>query len=303
MAWFKKAQYTLLRAPQTRDRIPDGLWAKCAKCGGIVLTRDFAENLGVCPKCNHHTRIPAKDRIRQIMDPGTFVETNAGMTSADPLKFVDVRPYPEQIARYQKKTGLREAVVTGHGKIKGLDVSVGFMDPNFIMGSMGSVVGEKVSRAFEYSMEHGVPAVMFCATGGARMQEGLLSLMQMAKTSAVVGRLHQAEIPYMSVLTDPTGAGVAASFAMLGDLIISEPGAEIYFTGSRVIEQTIREVLPKGFQRAEFMVQHGFIDMIVQRRELRDTLADLLAMLTHHQVARESDAPEAVAVANSRRSK
>jgi acetyl-CoA carboxylase carboxyl transferase subunit beta len=152
-------------------------------------------------------------------------------------------------------------------------------------------------------MEHGVPAVMFCATGGARMQEGLLSLMQMAKTSAVVGRLHQAEIPYMSVLTDPTGAGVAASFAMLGDLIISEPGAEIYFTGSRVIEQTIREVLPKGFQRAEFMVQHGFIDMIVQRRELRDTLADLLAMLTHHQAARESDVPEAVAVANSRRSK
>lgn len=279
MAWFKKPQYTLLRTPEMRDRIPDGLWTKCSKCGAIVLTQDFQKNLQICPKCGHHHRIAARERIQQIMDPDSFVETHANMTSADPLKFKDLRAYPEQIARYQKRTGLREAILTGYGKICGIDVSAGFMDPNFIMGSMGSVVGEKVARVFEYSLAHRIPAVMFCATGGARMQEGLFSLMQMAKTSAVVGKLHAEGIPYISVLTDPTGAGVAASFAMLGDLIIAEPGAEVYFTGARVIEQTIRQALPKGFQRAEFMLEHGLIDMIVPRPQLKEKLADLLALL------------------------
>jgi acetyl-CoA carboxylase carboxyl transferase subunit beta len=225
------------------------------------------------------------------MDPDSFVETDAGMTSGDPLKFKDIRTYPEQIARYRAKTGLREAVVTGHGKIHGIEVSIGFMDPNFIMGSVGSVVGEKVARVFDYSIEHKAPAVMFCATGGMRMQEGLISLMQMAKTSGAVGRLHDAGVPYIPVLTDPTGAGVAASFGMLGDLIIAEPGAEIYFTGSRVIEKTIRQALPKGFQRSEFMLQHGLIDMIVTRRDMKNTLADTLSMLSRQRVTKVSPAP------------
>lgn len=283
MAWFKKRQYTLMKAPQVRDRIPDGLCTKCPKCDAIVLTRDFQDNMGVCPKCQYHTRVSARDRIQQVVDAGTFVETNATMKSADPLKFKDLRTYPEQIARYQKKTGLLEGVISGYGQIHGLDVSLAFMDPNFIMGSMGSVVGEKVSRCFDYALEHKIPAIVFCVSGGARMHEGLISLMQMAKTSGVVGRLHEAGIPYIPVLTDPTGAGVAASFASLGDVIIAEPEAMVYFAGPRVIETTIRQPLPKGFQRAEFMIKHGLIDMIVPRSELKSTLADVIGMLTRQK--------------------
>lgn len=283
MAWFKKEQYTLLRPPQARDRIPDGLCTKCQKCGIIMLTRDYVENLNVCPKCGYHARLSARERIEMIVDAGTFVETHAGMTSADPLKFVDIRPYPEQIKRYQKKTGLTEAVVTGHGDIHGIRTSMAFMDANFIMASVGSVVGEKISLTFQLSLDEKIPCVIFCAAGGQRMQEGILSLMQMAKTSAMVSKMHEAGLPYISFMTDPTGAGVAASFASLGDLVLAEPGALIYFAGPRVIEQTIRQVLPKGFQRSEFAQEHGFVDMIVERPFIKGTLGSLLAMMTHHE--------------------
>jgi len=281
MAWFKRQQYASLASPDSADRVPSGLCSKCLKCGVVLLTRDLDENLQVCPKCGNHMRVSAPERIKQIVDAGTFTETHADMASADPLKFKDIRTYPEQIKRYQDRTGLPEAIMTGYGRIHGLDVSLGFMDARFIAASMGSVVGEKVARTFEYSLEHHVPSVIFCAAGGARMQEGILSLMQMAKTSGLVAKLREAGIPYIPVLTDPTGAGVAASFASLGDVIVAEPDAMVYFAGPRVIEQTIRQVLPRGFQRAEFVQEHGFIDMIVPRSEIRETLARLLAMLTH----------------------
>ncbi|MBN1868727.1 acetyl-CoA carboxylase carboxyltransferase subunit beta [Candidatus Sumerlaeota bacterium] len=294
MAWFKKQQFTALRATTPRDRVPDGLCAKCAHCGSIVLSRDMEENLLVCPKCGRHQRMNAAQRIEQLVDPGTFVETHATLASKDPLKFKDVRSYPEQIRRYQKRSGLVEAVITGRGKISGIDTSLGFMDSNFIMASMGSVVGEKVTRVFESAIENRIPAVVVCAAGGARMQEGILSLMQMAKTSSLVAKMREAGIPYVPVLTDPCGAGVAASFASLGDVIIAEPEALIYFAGPRVIEQTIRQVLPKGFQRSEFVQEHGFIDVIVQRADLKSTLANILAILTHQEVAPAPSASEAV---------
>lgn len=281
MTWFQKPQYTVLKAPSAEDRVPSGLCSKCPRCGVIQMTRDLEKNLHVCPKCQYHEKIGAWERIAQVVDKDTFTETCGTMTTGDPLEFRDLRSYPEQIARYQKRSGLREAIVSGTGKIRGLDLSLGFMDAQFIAASMGSVVGEKVARIFEYSLEHRVPAVIFCAAGGARMQEGILSLMQMAKTSGLVSRMREARLAYIPVLTDPTGAGVAASFSSLGDVIVSEPGAMVYFAGPRVIEQTIRQVLPRGFQRAEFVQEHGFIDMIVPRHELRNTLASILAMLTN----------------------
>lgn len=281
MAWFRKQKYATLQTPTPTDRVPTGLCSKCPKCGVILLTRDFQENLSVCPKCEYHGRMPALDRIAQFVDEGTFVEMDMELKTGDPLGFKDVRTYPAQIARYQKKTGLPEAIITGYGKLHGMDAAMGFMDSRFIAASMGSVVGEKVTRLFEYSLQNRVPAIIFCAAGGARMQEGILSLMQMAKTSSLVAKLRAASIPYIPVLTDPTGAGVAASFSSLGDLIVAEPGAMVYFAGPRVIEQTIRQVLPRGFQRAEFVMEHGFIDMIVNRHEMRKTIGSAIAMLTN----------------------
>jgi acetyl-CoA carboxylase carboxyl transferase subunit beta len=288
MAWFVKRKFTTLHSPDPRDRVPRGLCTKCLSCGEILFTKDVEANLNVCPECDYHAKMSADIRIETTVDEGTFVETNTELKTVDPLKFKDLRTYPEQIERYQKRTGMDEAIITGHGKMHGLDISLGFMDARFIAASMGSVVGEKVTRVFEYALENKVPAVIFCAAGGARMQEGILSLMQMAKTSSIVSKLHQAGIPYIPVLTDPTGAGVAASFSSLGDLIVAEPGAMVYFAGPRVIEQTIRQVLPRGFQRAEFVQEHGFIDMIVHRHEMKDTLARLLAMLTNQT----ADIPE-----------
>ncbi|HUT24284.1 MAG TPA: acetyl-CoA carboxylase, carboxyltransferase subunit beta [Sumerlaeia bacterium] len=280
MAWFRKQRFTLLRAQQARDRIPEGMWTKCAQCQAAVLTRQMEENLNVCPKCGHHGRLSAWQRIDQILDPGSFVETHANMQSGDPLGFVDTKRYPDRLAEDQEKTGLREAVVTGYGAIEGISVSVAAMDFGFRGASMGSVVGEKIVRCFEYSLENRVPAVVFCTSGGARMQEGILSLMQMAKTSSLVARLREAAIPYISVLGDPSTAGMMASFGSLGDLVIAEPGALVGFAGPRVIEQTIRQVLPKGFQRSEFVKEHGFIDIIAKRQEMRDTLARVLGLLT-----------------------
>jgi acetyl-CoA carboxylase carboxyl transferase subunit beta len=285
MAWFKKQQFTLLPTPGAANRVPDGLCTKCSKCGVIQLTRDFVENLRVCPQCNHHEKVPVFERIEQVVDAGTFLETNASMTSADPLHFKDSKAYPDRIAQSQKQTGCKDAVITGVGKIGGLETSLAFMNFAFIGGSMGSVVGEKVSRCLEYSIEHHISAVAFCTSGGARMQEGILSLMQMAKTSALVGKMHETGLPYISVLTDPTTAGVMASFASLGDLVIAEPVALVGFAGPRVIEQTIRQVLPKGFQRSEFVQEHGFVDLIVTRKELKDTLARVLAMLMRRDAA------------------
>jgi acetyl-CoA carboxylase carboxyl transferase subunit beta len=269
-------------------RVPDGLCVKCPKCGAIHLTRNYIDNLRVCSHCKFHDKVPLFERVEQIVDPESFVETDADMISGDPLGFVDSKPYPNRIAQYQKQSGFKDAVVTGHGAIKGLSVSLAFMNFGFIGGSMGSVVGEKVTRSFELALERKIPAVAFCTSGGARMQEGILSLMQMAKTSALVGMLQRAGVPYITVLTDPTTAGVMASFASLGDLIIAEPDALIGFAGPRVIEQTIRQVLPKGFQRSEFVQDHGFVDMIVPRKNLRNTLADVLAMLTHQQIREEA---------------
>ncbi|NQU42909.1 acetyl-CoA carboxylase carboxyltransferase subunit beta [bacterium] len=281
MAWFRKAQYRMLPTPSVESRVPDGLCAKCPRCGVIHLTRDYHENLRVCSKCQHHDKLTVQERMKQTLDPKTFVETNADLAPADPLHFVDIIPYSERILKYQRQTGMKDAVVTGHGEIKGVEVSLAFMNFAFVAASMGSVVGEKITRAFEYSLEHRIPTVVFCTSGGARMQEGILSLMQMAKTSALVGCLKDAKLPYINVLTDPTTAGVMASFASLGDLTIAEPSALIGFAGPRVIEQTIRQVLPKGFQRSEFVQDHGFVDMIVPRKKMRDTLGSVLAMLTH----------------------
>jgi acetyl-CoA carboxylase carboxyl transferase subunit beta len=283
MSWFARQKYSTIKAPIPQDRVPVGLCTKCPKCGVIMLTRDLERNLQVCLKCDYHLKMTAMDRIVCTVDEGTFVETHGNLKTADPLNFHDIRSYPEQIARYQQRTGLTEAIVTGYGKIYGIEASLGFMDAQFIAASMGSVVGEKVSRVFEHSLETRKPAVIFCAAGGARMQEGILSLMQMAKTSGMVAKMREARIPYVPVLTDPTGAGVAASFSSLGDLIIAEPGAMVYFAGPRVIEQTIRQVLPRGFQRAEFVQEHGFIDLIVHRGQMKATLASVLAILTHQK--------------------
>lgn len=281
MSWFKKKQFTLLTSSGGVARVPDGLCTKCAKCGAILLTREFAENMRVCSKCGHHDRVPVMERIAQIVDEGSFQETDADMISGDPLGFVDSKKYPDRISQYQQKSGFKDAVITGGGQLCGMDASFAFMNFGFIGGSMGSVVGEKIARSYEMALEKKIPAITFCTSGGARMQEGILSLMQMAKTSAVLSRLRDAGVPYICVLTDPTTAGVMASFAQLGDLIIAEPGALVGFAGPRVIEQTIRQVLPKGFQRSEFVQQHGFIDVITHRHELRETLAKAVSMLTH----------------------
>jgi len=257
----------------TQPVIPNGLWLKCGGCGGTVYKKDLAANLKVCPDCGYHYRLNAWERIEMIMDTGTFKETNAGLGSVNPLDF---KGYEAKVQTGREKTGLREAVLTGYGKIHGHNTVVAVMDSNFMMGSMGSVVGEKITRAFELATSRQLPLIIFTASGGARMQEGMFSLMQMAKTSAAAAR-HDAEGGlYITVLTDPTTGGVTASFAMLGDIILAEPGALIGFAGKRVAEQTIRQKLPEGFQTAEFLLERGFIDKIVPRESLKLTLSRLL---------------------------
>jgi acetyl-CoA carboxylase carboxyl transferase subunit beta len=260
-------------------RIPEGMWIKCDACLEIIYKPEVERNLNVCPKCVYHFRIPAMERIGAVTDEGTFAEFAEDLESVDPLNFTDTKKYVDRIKEARKKTGRREAVITGRGKINGIDVVLAVLDFEFQGGSMGSVVGEKVALAAELALESGVPLIVFSASGGARMQEGTLSLMQMAKTSAALARLSDARLPFISVLTDPTTGGVAASFAMLGDVIISEPGALIGFAGPRVIEQTINQKLPEGFQRAEFLLEHGMLDMIVERSRLKATLTQLLRYL------------------------
>jgi acetyl-CoA carboxylase carboxyl transferase subunit beta len=261
-------------------RIPEGLWIKCTLCRQIVYRKEVEKAGKVCPKCNYHFPITVEERIEQLTDPGTFEEFAGDLEPVDPLHFVDSQKYSDRIKSAQKKTGLTEAVRVGDCLISGRSAVLGVFSFDFMGGSMGSVVGEKVVRAVERSIERRVPLVIVTSSGGARMQEGIFSLMQMARTSAAVGRLHEAGIPYVSVLSDPTFGGVTASFAMLGDVIIAEPRSLIGFAGPRVIEQTIKQQLPEGFQRAEFLLAHGFLDMIVERGRLKETIALLMCLFS-----------------------
>jgi acetyl-CoA carboxylase carboxyl transferase subunit beta len=265
---------------EKKTKIPEGMWIKCNACLEIIYKPEVERNLNVCPKCNYHFRIPAMERIRAVTDEGTFQEFGEDLESVDMLSFTDTKKYTDRLKEAKKKTGRKEAVITGAAKINGIDIVLAVLDFEFLGGSMGCVVGEKVAAAAEAAKELSRPLIIFSASGGARMQEGTLSLMQMAKTSAALARLSDARIPFLSVLTDPTTGGVAASFAMLGDIIISEPGALIGFAGPRVIEQTIKQKLPEGFQRAEFLLEHGMIDIIVERTRLKPTLTQVLRFLT-----------------------
>ncbi len=279
MAIFGKPKYTVVKVAKKRE-MPSGLWVKCEDCGEIIYNKQLEENLKVCPKCNYHFTLGAQDRIRTLLDGGSFVEYDANMISEDPLSFVGVKNYKDKIKEDQNATGLKEAAITGEGEIKGKKIAFGVTDSRFIMGSMGSVVGEKISRLFERATKAGLPVIVISGSGGgARMYEGMLSLMQMAKTSAAVARHKESGNAFISVLTNPTMAGVMASFASLGDTIVAEPKALIGFTGPRVIEQTIHQKLPKGFQRSEFLLEHGLIDIVVNRKNLKDTLSQLLEYL------------------------
>lgn len=267
-----------------KREIPDGLWAKCEACGQLIYTKVFLENYKVCPKCNYYHTLGSMERIEQLIDPKTFVEMDGSMTSKDPLEFKGVKGYVEKLNEDQKATGLKEAAVTGEAKMGGHPLILCVTDSRFIMGSMGSVVGEKITRATEYAIDKRLPLIIISGSGGgARMYEGCLSLMQMAKTSSAIARLHDAGLLFISVLTNPTMAGVLASFASLGDILIAEPSALIGFTGPRVIKQTIRQELPPGFQSSEFLLEHGLIDMIVQRKNLRTTIISLLGMLAYNE--------------------
>lgn len=270
---FRKPKYVTVHADTGRKDIPEGLWLKCPTCNEILYSKELEKTLKTCGKCGYHFRIGAWERINFTVDEGSFAELDEGLTAANPLGFKD---YPDKVAQAQEKTNLKEAIVTGIAAIDSKQVIIAVMDANFIMGSMGSVVGEKVTRAVEKAVELKIPLIIFATSGGARMQEGIIALMQMAKTCSALTRLDEAGLLYISVLTDPTTGGVTASFASVGDIVLAEPGALIGFTGARVMEQTIRQKLPEGFQSAEFLLNHGFIDKVVSRMQLRKTLAALL---------------------------
>jgi len=277
MAWFKRSKKPKpVAAARPRSQVPEGLWVKCDGCREIIYSKELLKNLKICPKCGYHFRISAPERIELLLDEDDPPELFAGVSPTDPLKFRDSKPYKTRLKHYQELTGTREAVRVVEGQIESSPVIMAVMEYRFMGGSMGSVVGEKITRAAEEALRRQVGLVVVSASGGARMQEGALSLMQMAKISAALARLREARLPYFSILTDPTTGGVTASFAMLGDLNIAEPGALIGFAGPRVIEQTIGESLPDGFQRSEFLLQHGFLDMVVPRTELKHTLANCL---------------------------
>ena len=282
MSWLKKLMPASIRTETGVDRkrsVPEGLWEKCERCGAVLYRPELEENLEVCPKCNFHMPIRARARLAALLDEGMGREIGAALGPTDVLKFKDQKKYSDRIKAAQKSTGERDALIAMEGKLKGHDLVAAAFDFAYMGGSMGSVVGERFTLAAERALELRCPFVNFSASGGARMQESLFSLMQMAKTSAALGRLRAAGLPYISVLTHPTTGGVSASFAMLGDLNLAEPEALIGFAGQRVIEQTVREKLPEGFQRSEFLLEHGAIDQICDRREMRDRLAELLAML------------------------
>jgi len=280
VSWFRKRSSRPERSDTRKVMVPEGLWIKCNNCGGIVYSKEIERNLKVCPKCDYHFRITARERIDLLVDPGTFEEFDALIQSEDPLGFRDSQKYRDRIKAAVKKTGLKEAVVSGVCTLDGVKVILVVFDFFFLGGSMASVVGEKVTRGIERAVEEGCGLVVIPSSGGARMQEGVLSLMQMAKTSAALARMRRERLPFISVLTDPTTGGVTASFAMLGDVNLAEPRALIGFAGPRVIEQTIRQELPEGFQRSEFLLEHGMIDKIVSRKELKNTIVTLLRAFT-----------------------
>jgi acetyl-CoA carboxylase carboxyl transferase subunit beta len=280
MAWFRKERKPMaVRRGRSASPIPEGLWTKCEGCKEAIYSRELEKNLQVCPKCGYHFRIDSVARIRLLLEEEEPRELFASLQPADPLGFVDSKRYRDRLKVYQGQVGVKDAVVVVEGRLEGQAVVLAAMEYRFMGGSMGSVVGEKIARAAELATDRRVPLVVVSASGGARMQEGILSLLQMAKISAALARQRAARLPYLSVLTDPTTGGVTASFAMLGDLNIAEPGALIGFAGPRVIQQTIRQELPEGFQRSEFLVEHGFLDIVVPRHELKATLARCLAHL------------------------
>ncbi len=278
MAWYKRTQDDDEVAGEKRS-VPVGVFTKCPGCRETLLTADLKANADVCPKCDHHFLMGTRARVALIMDEGSFVEVDTRIESLDPLGFRDSKRYPDRVRAAWRQAGTPDALISGWGTVGAVPVEAGFFAFEFMGGSMGSVVGEKVTRVFERALERRVPALIFCASGGARMQEGVLSLMQMAKTSAAISRMRQAAVPLVSILLHPTTGGVAASFAMLGDVIVAEPKALIGFAGARVIQNTIRQSLPPGFQRAEFLLKHGFVDCIVHRREMKDSLTRLMRML------------------------
>ena len=281
MSWFQKLMPSRIRTEGGNKRnVPEGLWTKCGSCSAVLYRPELERNMQVCPKCANHMPVTARLRLQQFLDDGEFREIAENLEPVDPLKFKDGKKYRDRITAAQKKTGEKDALIAGVGKLHGQQAVACAFEFGFMGGSMGSVVGEKFARAGQESLRLEAPLVCFCATGGARMQEGLLSLMQMAKTSAVLERMAQKGVPYIVVLTHPTTGGVSASLGMLGDVNIAEPGALIGFAGPRVIEQTVREKLPEGFQRSEFLLQKGAIDMIVDRRQLREQIASLLALFT-----------------------
>ena len=279
MAWFLRSKTPKEKLKVKKLNIPEGLWLKCDSCKEIIYKTELDKNYRVCPKCNHHHRMSAPQRISLLIDNGSFVDIDSRITPEDPLRFRDTKRYKDRLRIYTKKTGMRDAVICGEGMLNGHKVQICAMEFGFMGGSMGSVVGEKITRAIERAASEKTPLIAISCSGGARMQEGILSLMQMAKTSVALAQLSEAKVPYISVLTDPVTGGVTASFAMLGDVIIAEPNALVGFAGPRVIEQTIKQKLPEGFQRAEFLLEHGMIDMVVHRKELKNKIGKLLDLL------------------------
>jgi acetyl-CoA carboxylase carboxyl transferase subunit beta len=290
VAWFKKARKPIAASTQRSSRVPEGLWIKCPGCSRAIYNKDLAANLNVCPKCAHHFRIGAAERLRMLFD-GEWIEHDRNLASTDPLNFTDTKAYKTRLAAGAAETGLKDAVIVASGTIDGIATIVASMEYDFIGGSMGVVVGEKIARAIERALAERCPVVIVCCSGGARMMEGALSLMQMAKICGALARLDRARLPYISVLTDPTTGGVTASFAMIGDLNIAEPKALIGFAGPRVIEQTIRQKLPEGFQRSEFLLEKGMLDLIVDRREMKAAIANALRFMGATAAAPPPPAP------------
>ena len=290
MSWFEKIMPSRIKTERRTRSVPEGLWIKCPACDAVLYRAELERNLYVCPKCSHHMRIRARERLERFLDADGVVEIGAEITPEDPLKFRDSKRYKDRLAQAQKATGEKDALIVLAGRLHGLEIVACAFEFQFLGGSMGSVVGERFKRAVDHCIEHRKPLVCFSASGGARMQEALYSLLQMAKTSAALARLAKARLPFISVLTDPTTGGVSASLAMLGDLNIAEPRALIGFAGPRVIQQTVRETLPEGFQRSEFLLEHGALDMIVDRRDMRDRISSLLRLLMNLPPAQAASA-------------